>query len=66
MSVQDDVGTIDPSQDWLRKAHGHAKKSGLERLTLRDINEIISDVRRKERKAPKAKDGVLSSWNAGQ
>lgn len=46
MSVQDYVDTIAPTPDWLKKAHAHAKKNGLDKLKERDINEIINDVRR--------------------
>jgi len=53
MSVKDYVDTIAPTPDWLKDAHAHAKKNGLDKLTQSDINDIIGDVRRNQKKTLK-------------
>src|SRR5436190_6006603 len=50
MSVQDFIRTAAPPPDWLQKAWSGAKRRGLERLTLDDIEtEIDAHRREKER-----------------
>lgn len=52
MSIKDYVDTIAPTPNWLKEAHVHAKRNGLDKLTMRDINTIIAGVRQ-ERKSTK-------------
>ncbi len=47
MSVKDYIDTIAPAEDWLKKAHAHAAKNGLDKLKQVDINDIISSTRKK-------------------
>lgn len=46
MSVQDFIRTAAPPPDWLQKAWGGARRRGLDKLTLDDINAEISAHRR--------------------
>jgi prevent-host-death family protein len=46
MSVQDFIRTAAPPPDWLQKAWAGAKRRGLDRLTLDDINAEIDAARR--------------------
>ena len=46
MSVQDFIRTAAPPPDWLQKAWAGAKRRGLDRLTLDDINTEIDAHRR--------------------
>ena len=49
MSVQDFIRTAAPPPDWLQKAWTGAKRRGLERLTLDEINTEIDAYRREKR-----------------
>lgn len=49
MSVQDFIRTAAPPPDWLQKAWAGAKRRGLDRLTLDEINAEI-DAHRREKK----------------
>ena len=51
MSVQDFIRTAAPPPDWLQKAWTGAKRRGLERLTIDDINAEIDAHRRKKKEA---------------
>jgi prevent-host-death family protein len=46
MSVQDFIRTAAPPPDWLQKAWADAKRRGLDKLTLDDINTEIDAHRR--------------------
>jgi prevent-host-death family protein len=56
MSVQDFIRLAAPPPDWLQKAWAGAKRRGLDRLTLDDINAEIDAHRRKQE--PIAGDGT--------
>ena len=49
MSVQDFVRTAAPPPDWLQKAWSGAKKRGLNKLSVGDIDAEISSYRREKR-----------------
>lgn len=52
MSVKDYIDTIAPSPDWLKKSWDDAKRKGLDKLTMRDIDAEIAAARKeKEGKA---------------
>ena len=46
MSVQDFIRTVAPPPDWLQKAWTSAKRSGLDTMTLDEINAEIGAYRR--------------------
>jgi prevent-host-death family protein len=46
MSVQDFIRTVAPPPDWLTKAWAGAKRRGLDKLTLDDIDAEIAAYRR--------------------
>ncbi|MFI4986408.1 MAG: type II toxin-antitoxin system Phd/YefM family antitoxin [Alphaproteobacteria bacterium] len=48
MSVQDFIRTAAPPPDWLQKAWAGAKRRGLDKLTLEDVNAEI-DAHRREK-----------------
>jgi hypothetical protein len=56
MSIQDFIRTTAPPPDWLQKAWAGAKRRGLDRLTLDDIQAEIDATRRE--KEPTAGGGV--------
>jgi len=45
MSVQDFIRTASPPPDWLQKAWSGAKRRGLDKLTMDDINAEIAAYR---------------------
>jgi prevent-host-death family protein len=47
MSIRDYVDTIAPAPDWLKKSWSEAKRRGLDKLSLREINMFIARARRK-------------------
>jgi prevent-host-death family protein len=49
MSVKDYVDTIAPSPNWLKRIQAEAKRKGLDKLGMRDINRIVTEVRRARR-----------------
>lgn len=52
MGVQDYIDAIAPAPDWLKKSWDDAKRKGLDKLTMREINaEIAATRKEKERKA---------------
>ena len=57
MSLKDYIDTIAPAPGWLTDIQAEAKRKGLDKLKMRDINRIIAEVRRETRtvKAPKRK-----------
>jgi hypothetical protein len=52
MSVQDFIRTAAPPPDWLQKAWAGAKRRGLERLTLDDIEAEIDAHRHEKERTP--------------
>ena len=51
MSVQDFIRTVAPPPDWLQNAWTSAKRSGLDTMTLDEINAEISAARREKKAA---------------
>jgi len=51
MSLKDYIDTFAPAPKWLKDMQAQAKRKGLDRLNMRDIDHIIADVRRHARKA---------------
>ncbi len=54
LSVTDSVKTFAPPPDWLEKSRDSAKRQGLDKLTIKDIDAEIAASRR-QRRARKAK-----------
>jgi prevent-host-death family protein len=54
LSVQDFVRTLAPPPDWLERAWSQAKRKGLDKLTMEDIDAEIAAVRRERRQLPGA------------
>ena len=56
MSIEDYVDTVAPASDWLKSAWAESKKNGTDKLTMREIDREIAEVRsaasrRKSKKA---------------
>jgi prevent-host-death family protein len=56
MSIEDYIDTIAPAPDWLKSAWAESKKNGTDKLTMREIDQEIAEVRsaasrRKSKKA---------------
>ena|SRR5581483_11159901 len=51
MSLKDYVDTIAPPPDWLKDIQAEAKRKGLNKLKMRDINQIIAEVRSETQKS---------------
>lgn len=51
MSLKDYVDTIAPAPRWLKDIQAEAKRKGLHKLKMRDINHVIAGVRSESRKA---------------
>jgi prevent-host-death family protein len=56
MSIEDYVDTVAPAPDWLKSAWAESKKNGTDKLTMREIDREIAEVRsaasrRKSKKA---------------
>ena len=51
MSVQDFIRTVAPPPDWLTKAWSGARRRGLDKITLDEINSEI-EAERRDRSAP--------------
>src|SRR6266404_528894 len=49
MSVTDFVKTLAPAPDWLKDIQDDAKRKGLDKLTMADIDAEIAAVRRERR-----------------
>ena len=49
MSIKDYIDTIAPTPDWLKCIGAEAKKKGLNKLTMRQIDAEISAARRERR-----------------
>lgn len=56
MSIEDYVDTVAPAPDWLKDIWADAKKNGTDKLTMREIDREIAEVRSQasRRKAKKA------------
>jgi hypothetical protein len=55
LSVADYVKTIAPPPDWLEKSWNSAKRQGLDKLTMKEIDAEVAASRR-ERRARKGKN----------
>jgi hypothetical protein len=53
LSVQDYLASVQNAPDWLREAWTGAKKRGLEKLTMDEIDAEIDAYRREKRVAAK-------------
>lgn len=53
MSLKDYVDNVAPAPDWLTASWDSARKSGVNKLTMRQINAEIAAVRIKRRKSSK-------------
>lgn len=51
MSLRDYIDTVAPAPQWLKDIQAEAKRKGLDKLKMRDINRIIAEVRSDRRKA---------------
>jgi prevent-host-death family protein len=56
MSIADYIDTVAPAPDWLKSVWAESKKNGTDKLTMRDIDREIAEVRsaasrRKSKKA---------------
>ena len=49
LSVADFVKTLAPAPDWLKDIQNHAKRRGLDKLTMDDIDAEIAATRRDRR-----------------
>jgi prevent-host-death family protein len=45
MGVRDYIDTIAPAPDWLTAVQADAKSKGLDKLSMREIDDIIADTR---------------------
>ena len=54
MSVDDFMKTMAPAPDWLTSIQAHAKRNGLDKLTMADIDAEIAAVRRERRQRRQA------------
>jgi prevent-host-death family protein len=46
MSIEDYVDTVAPAPDWLQEIWAEARKNGTDKLTMRDIDREIAEVRK--------------------
>lgn len=51
MSVTDFVKTLAPAPDWLKEIQDHAKRKGLDKLTMDEIDAEIAVARRDRRES---------------
>lgn len=49
MSFKDYLDTIAPAPEFLKEIQAEAKHKGLDKLTMREINSLIAEVRRELR-----------------
>ena len=52
LSVSDFVNTLAPAPDWLKDIQHDAKRKGLDKLTMSDIDAEIAAARRERRERP--------------
>jgi prevent-host-death family protein len=57
LSVTDFVKTLAPAPDWLKDIQDHAKRQGLDKLTMDDINAEIAAARRGRRERHRQSGG---------
>src|ERR1700686_3946579 len=50
MSVKDYIDTIAPAPKWLKDIQPASKRRGTNKLTMRQIDSVIAEVRREQRK----------------
>lgn len=50
MGIRDYIETIAPPPDWLKRMWADAKRTGLDKLTMREIDAEIAAYRREERR----------------
>ena len=50
MSVKDYIDTIAPAPKWLKEIQAASKRRGTNKLTMRQIDSVIAEVRRERRK----------------
>jgi prevent-host-death family protein len=55
MSLKDYIDTIAPAPQWLKDVQAEAKRRGLDKLAMRDINAIIAEVRSEAKQAKTSK-----------
>ena len=55
MSVKDYINTIAPTPGWLKAIQDAARRKGLNKLTMRQINVEIAAVRRQQRQKKSAR-----------
>lgn len=56
MSIQDYIKTMAPPPEWLQAIWAESKRKGTNKLTIRDINREIAEVRRQQRRKPSTKE----------
>ena len=52
LSVTDFVKTLAPAPDWLKDIQNHAKRQGIDKLTMDDIDAEIAAARRDRHRQP--------------
>jgi hypothetical protein len=57
LSVTDFVKTLAPAPDWLKDIQDHAKRRGLDKLTMDDIDAEIAAARRDRRERHRQSGG---------
>jgi len=57
LSVTDFVKTLAPAPDWLKDIQDHAKRRGLDKLTMDDVDEEIAAARRERRERQRQTGG---------
>lgn len=58
MGVRDYIKTIAPSPKWLKEIRAEAKQKGLDRLSMREIDALISEVRREQQEKKVSKKSL--------
>lgn len=58
MSMKDYIDTIAPTPEWLQSMQAEAKRNGLHKLKMRDIDRIIAEVRREAREGKAGKSAT--------
>ena len=49
MGIEDYIDTVLPEPDWLKTIRDRSRKHGTDKLTMREIDNIVAEVRRAER-----------------
>lgn len=50
MSLRDYIDSIAPAPEWLKEIQADANRKGLDKLTMREIDQVIAEVRRERRR----------------